>query len=167
MLEDVRALMAEFRALGLGEMQLETPGLSLKLKAALSYDSSPAPVAVDETTPVVGAMPSPEAGFSRKENSAETGSLSGTTEVGSADDLTPVRSPLVGVCYLAESPEAAPFVKEGQQVVAGDVLCTIEAMKTFSNLTAPVSGVVRQVLVADGAAVGVDDVLFTLEAHRD
>ncbi len=58
-----------------------------------------------------------------------------------------VLSPMVGIVYLSPEPDAPPFVTAGQQVEAGQTLLLIEAMKSFSPITAPIGGVVKQVLV--------------------
>jgi acetyl-CoA carboxylase biotin carboxyl carrier protein len=77
-------------------------------------------------------------------------------------DATVVRSPLVGLVYRARDPEQPPFVAVGQQVKAGDVLCLIEAMKLFNEITAPVDGTVQQIHFENGALVEYDAPLFTL-----
>lgn len=62
-------------------------------------------------------------------------------------------SPMVGVFYVAPSPNDPPFVKVGQQVQAGDTLGIIEAMKIMNPLEATQSGVVAEILVEDGDVV--------------
>lgn len=74
-----------------------------------------------------------------------------------------IKSPMVGVLYLSASPEAADYVKVGDTVQEGDVLCLIEAMKTFNQIKAPRSGVVREILAASGSAVEYDEPLFVIE----
>lgn len=74
-----------------------------------------------------------------------------------------VKSPMVGTVYLAPSPDAAPFVKIGQSVVAGDLLCIVEAMKMFNNIEADVSGVIKECLIENGQPVEYDQPLFTIE----
>ncbi len=56
------------------------------------------------------------------------------------DDTTLVRSPIVGTYYDAPSPGAAPFVKVGDSVEAGQVLCIIESMKLMNEIEAEVAG---------------------------
>jgi acetyl-CoA carboxylase biotin carboxyl carrier protein len=64
-----------------------------------------------------------------------------------------VTSPMVGTVYLQPEPGASPFVTVGQSVKAGDTLLIIEAMKTMNQIPAPHAGVVRRILVEDGAPV--------------
>ena len=74
-----------------------------------------------------------------------------------------VKSPMVGVLYLSPSPEEANYVKIGDVVKEGDVLCLIEAMKTFNQIKAPFGGVIKEILVDSGSAVEFDEPLFVIE----
>ena len=58
-----------------------------------------------------------------------------------------VKSPMVGVAYLSADPDSAAYVKVGQHVKAGDTLLLIEAMKTFNEIKAPKSGVIKKLLL--------------------
>ncbi len=72
---------------------------------------------------------------------------------GAGEDGEVVKSPMVGTFYRAPSPDAAPFVQEGDTVAAGESLCIIEAMKMMNQIEAPVSGTVRKFLVENGAPI--------------
>ena len=71
-----------------------------------------------------------------------------------------VRSPMVGWCHIKPSPAAAPFVEVGSRVTPDTVVCLIEAMCVFNEITAGFHGVVSEVVVADGAPVDYNRVLF-------
>lgn len=71
-----------------------------------------------------------------------------------------VKAPLVGVFYTSATPGEASFVKEGDTVERGQVLCLIEAMKMMNELNSPVRGVVRRVLAENEAVVSFGQVLF-------
>ena len=73
-----------------------------------------------------------------------------------------LRSPMVGTFYASSSPEAAPFVKIGQTVKAGDTLCIIEAMKMFNQIEADTAGTVVAVLAQSGQPVEFDEPLFVI-----
>ena len=64
-----------------------------------------------------------------------------------------VKSPMVGTAYLQASPEAPPFCQPGDKVKKGQTLLIVEAMKTMNQIPAPRAGVVRRILVEDGAPV--------------
>ncbi len=82
------------------------------------------------------------------------------TSITSAND---VRSPMVGVFYSAPSPDAEPFVKLGDHVHKGDVLCIIEAMKLMNEITAEVDGEVVDICVENGQLVEFDQCLMRIE----
>lgn len=66
---------------------------------------------------------------------------------------TPINSPMTGIYYSAPNPGAAPFVKEGDHVTAGQVVGLIEAMKVFNEIVATISGVVTRMEAQDGRLV--------------
>lgn len=74
-----------------------------------------------------------------------------------------IKSPMVGTFYGSPSPDAANYVKEGQEVKKGDVLCIIEAMKIMNKIEAENSGKVVKILVKDGDPVQFDQPLFIVE----
>jgi acetyl-CoA carboxylase biotin carboxyl carrier protein len=64
-----------------------------------------------------------------------------------------ITAPLAGTCHLAPEPGAAVFVTPGAQVRAGQTVCVIEAMKMMTEVTAPQSGVISEILIGNGADV--------------
>ena len=74
-----------------------------------------------------------------------------------------VKSPMVGVAYLSSDPKSAPYVKNGQHVKAGDVLLLIEAMKTFNEIKAPKSGIIKKIIALNSQPVEYGDHLIIFE----
>ena len=74
-----------------------------------------------------------------------------------------VKSPMVGVAYLSSDPSAAPYITEGQHVKQGDILLLIEAMKTFNEIKAPKSGVIKKIIVLNSQPVEFGDDLVIFE----
>jgi acetyl-CoA carboxylase biotin carboxyl carrier protein len=72
-------------------------------------------------------------------------------------------SPMVGTFYRAPSPDSAPYIKEGQEIVEDSVVCIIEAMKVMNEIKAEVRGVITEVLVENGAAVQFGQPLFRVK----
>jgi acetyl-CoA carboxylase biotin carboxyl carrier protein len=70
---------------------------------------------------------------------------------------------MVGTCYLAAEPGAAPFIAPGKQVAAGDTLLIVEAMKVMNPIVATRAGKVTQVLVENGQPVEFDQPLVIVE----
>ena len=74
-----------------------------------------------------------------------------------------VLSPMVGTFYRAASPEAPPFIREGDVVNEDTVMCIIEAMKLMNEIKAEQKGKVLQILVENGMPVEFNQPLFILE----
>lgn len=74
-----------------------------------------------------------------------------------------IRSPIVGTFYATPSPDAAPFVKVGDQVGPDTTVCIVEAMKVFNEVPAECSGKIVAVLVQSGDAVEFGQPLFRVE----
>ncbi|MBR5793038.1 MAG: acetyl-CoA carboxylase biotin carboxyl carrier protein [Anaerotignum sp.] len=70
-----------------------------------------------------------------------------------SSDAVEQKSPLVGTVYLAPQVGAEPFVKVGDQVKKGDVLCIVESMKMFNNIEAELDGTIEAVCVDNGQVV--------------
>src|SRR5262249_34220890 len=82
------------------------------------------------------------------------------------EDLHQVKSPIVGTFYEAPSPGSLPFVKPGDQVAAGQVLCIIEAMKLMNEIESDASGEVVKVLVKNGQPVEYGQALFAIRPRK-
>ena len=74
-----------------------------------------------------------------------------------------VKSPMVGVAYLSADPDSPAYVKIGQHVKAGDILLLIEAMKTFNEIKAPKSGVIKKIVALNSQPVEYGDHLIIFE----
>ncbi|MDB4861377.1 acetyl-CoA carboxylase biotin carboxyl carrier protein [Alphaproteobacteria bacterium] len=74
-----------------------------------------------------------------------------------------VKSPMVGVAYLSADPDSPAYVKVGQHVKAGDTLLLIEAMKTFNEIKAPKSGVIKKIIALNSQPVEFGDHLLIFE----
>ncbi|MDH7638867.1 acetyl-CoA carboxylase biotin carboxyl carrier protein [Sphingomonas oryzagri] len=80
-----------------------------------------------------------------------------------ADHPGLVKSPMVGTCYLAAEPGAAPFISVGKSIAAGETLLIVEAMKVMNPIVATKAGKVTQVLVENGQPVEFDQPLVIVE----
>ena len=74
-----------------------------------------------------------------------------------------IRSPMVGTFYRSSSPDKPPYVKVGDTIEQGAVVCIIEAMKLFNEIESEISGKVAKVMVEDATPVEYDQVLFLIE----
>ncbi|HEV2962967.1 MAG TPA: acetyl-CoA carboxylase biotin carboxyl carrier protein [Candidatus Angelobacter sp.] len=83
-----------------------------------------------------------------------------------AEELHIVKSPIVGTFYEAPAPGAPPFVKIGDSVEAGQVLCIIEAMKLMNEIETDIAGEIVQKLVANNQAVEYGQPLFAIRPRK-
>jgi oxaloacetate decarboxylase alpha subunit len=80
------------------------------------------------------------------------------------DNYQVVKSPMVGTFYRAASPTSDPFINDGDEVVLGQTLCILEAMKLMNEVSSEVEGVVRRILVENAQPVEFGQELFYIEA---
>ena len=95
------------------------------------------------------------------ENVPEKANTQKNNEVVKEEDI--VKSPMVGVAYLSADPNSPPYVKIGQHVKAGDTLLLIEAMKTFNEIKAPRSGIIKKIVVLNSQPIEFGDTLIIFE----
>lgn len=107
-------------------------------------------------SPVAPAVPMPIAPVP----TAPTTELAPTEKTD--DGLHEVLSPMVGTFYRSPSPEADPFVSEGDRIESGQTVCIIEAMKIMNEIPADVQGEVVEILVGDGQPVEYNQALFKI-----
>lgn len=84
----------------------------------------------------------------------------------STADLHVIKSPIVGTFYSSPTPGAPPFMRVGDQVKAGQVLCIIEAMKLMNEIESDVGGQVMRVFVENGQPVEYGEPLFAIHPSR-
>ena len=96
-----------------------------------------------------------------KKNSKKTSEINSVAEEVKEENI--IKSPMVGVAYLSADPDSSAYVKIGQHVKAGDTVLIIEAMKTFNEIKAPKSGVIKKILALNSQPVEYGDHLIIFE----
>ena len=135
--KEIRALLELLREYGLTEIEVEREGERLRLR------KEPAPASgVHPAAPPVAA---------------------GTAVRADASSLLTIEAPMVGTFYRSPAPDAQPFVREGDPVRKGQVVCIIEAMKLMNEIESQVTGRVTKVLVENAQPVEYGQPLFVLE----
>jgi acetyl-CoA carboxylase biotin carboxyl carrier protein len=158
-LEELRELVDFLKANGIAEFDLDQDDLKVRIKfagdpaaasgldmAQLSRLMASAPAAA----PAAAAVPASAAA----ELAAEM-----------EEKLHEVKSPIVGTFYESPSPGAPPFVKIGDQVEVGQVLCIVEAMKLMNEIEADVAGEVVKRIASSGQPVEYGQPLFAIRAR--
>jgi acetyl-CoA carboxylase biotin carboxyl carrier protein len=83
------------------------------------------------------------------------------------EGLIAITTPLAGLFYRAASPDAAPYVREGDVVEPGQIVGLVEAMKVFNEIHAETGGIVDAILVESGQTVRSGQTLITLRAEPE
>ena len=97
--------------------------------------------------------------ISEKENNVHSTDINQDSVIG--EEFT---APLVGTFYQSAKPGTPPFVKEGDSITKGQIICIIEAMKIFNEIEAEHSGIVKKILVKDGTPVEYGQALMIIDA---
>ncbi|MEF2279856.1 acetyl-CoA carboxylase biotin carboxyl carrier protein [Deinococcus sp. YIM 134068] len=177
--DDLKKILDALSAADVREFSLQTGSYTLDLKrgpqagmgngASTSASSAssapspaftPAPAATSTTTPA-SSTPAETTAPTPPAPTAEPTIPAAGSPARSAG--TPVKAPIVGTFYTASSPDAAPYVKVGDTVQAGQVLCIIEAMKLMNEIEAETGGTVREILVKNAEPVEYGQTLFIIE----
>jgi acetyl-CoA carboxylase biotin carboxyl carrier protein len=145
----LRDLAAILNDTGLAEIEIEQPGLRLRVargtQQVMAY-AQPAPSA-PAPAPVAAAA-APAAAPAAADPAKHPGA---------------VKSPMVGTTYRAPAPGSANFIEVGQEVKAGQTMIIIEAMKTMNQIPAPRAGKVTHIFVTDGQPVEFGEALVVIE----
>ena len=141
-LKDVRKLCELLREYDLSELEVEREGERLRVRRELAAAHPPAAATAAPLGAAAAAQPA------RDEPRG---------------DLLAVEAPMVGTFYRAASPEAQAYVREGDLVKKGQVVCIIEAMKLMNEIESKIAGRVAKVLVENAQPVEYGQPLFLLE----
>jgi acetyl-CoA carboxylase biotin carboxyl carrier protein len=139
------------------EFELERGDLKVRVKrgsepAVVHMAPVPAP-----TAPIATAAPAAAVGATAPP-ATPTAPVEAAEEVG----LHIVKSPIVGTYYEAPSPGSPPFIKVGDTVSAGQVLCIVEAMKLMNEIESDVAGEVVKILVTNNQPIEYGQSLFAI-----
>ncbi|PCH96074.1 MAG: acetyl-CoA carboxylase, biotin carboxyl carrier protein [Bacteroidetes bacterium] len=173
-LSEIQELIKFVSRSGVSEVELELKDFKIVIKTPprkkrgelILHDADtvvvqPVVPGVAAPTHVVVTPPTPG------EDSASTPAATTGDESEEAADsnLITVKAPMIGTFYRASAPDKPPFVSVGDEVVEGDVIFIIEAMKLFNEIEAEVSGKIVKVLVDDASPVEYDQPIFLVEPH--
>ena len=144
----IRTLAQILQDTGLTEIEISEKDSRIRVVRAPAIIQAAVPVAAAAAAPAAVAAPAAP-------NPAEITDF--------AHHPGAVKSPMVGVAYLAPEPGAANYVTLGQQVTAGQTLLLIEAMKTFNQIKSPKAGTVSRILIAGGVPCEYGEVLMVID----
>lgn len=147
-IEEIKQLIELVDASKLDELELEVKDTKLKLKKN------------KEVTEVVSSAPVAAPAAPTPQTTAPTQAAVEETPAAESENLEVITSPMVGTFYASRTPEDAPFVNPGSKVANDSIVCIIEAMKLFNDITADIDGEIAEVLVTNGELVEFGQPLF-------
>jgi len=144
--QEIKELLQIFEESGVAEIEVQRGENRLRLRRAPTTQELEAPVAAPPPPPAHAPAPAAAA-----------------AKTAPADaNHTLIKSPIVGTYYDAPSPGAPPFVKIGDTVEPGQVLCIIESMKLMNEIEAEMAGTLVHKLVENGRPVEYGEALFAI-----
>ncbi len=153
--KEIKELIGIIQDSNLAEFNYKKDDLELKIRT----DKFSKNVTVSTPLPVVApVVPSAPAHVTEKSDGESDDSVS------TGSNVVEVKSPIVGTFFRSSGPDKDAFVKVGDIIEEGSVVCIVEAMKLFNEIESEVSGKIVKVLVDDSTPVEYDQPLFLVEA---
>ena len=147
--KDIKKLVELVEDAQISHLSIDEKGVKIEIKKELAASSTavvlpqaPAPVAAQPVSEVSTSQPVPD-----------------ISQVG----LLEIKSEMIGTFYDSPNPDSVAFVKVGDRVKKGDVVCILEAMKLFNEIESEVNGVIEKVCVNTGDAIEFGQVLFLVK----
>lgn len=162
--KEIKDLIASIGDSNLTEFKLEKKDFKLSIKTdkqskTISQIVSHAPAILPAAAPAIAA---PAAAPAPAQDNATSAAPAETTSADTSK-LLEIKSPIVGTFYRSPSPDKDAFVKVGDTVEVGSVVCIVEAMKLFNEIESEVSGKIAKVMLDDSSPVEYDQVLFLVD----
>jgi acetyl-CoA carboxylase biotin carboxyl carrier protein len=148
--KELKELIEFLKEQDIAEFELERGDVKVRIKRGTPIAIAPAALPISAPTVPFAAAAQPAA------------APAAPTSTSADEGLHQVKSPIVGTFYESPSPGSPPFVKPGDTVEAGQVLCIIEAMKLMNEIEADVSGELVKRLVNNGQPVEYGQPLFSI-----
>ena len=145
-IDEIRELIQLLSDTGIAELEVQRGENRVRIRKSFGSE-----VVVQSASPAVAATPAPAAATLK----ADT-----PPPAKSGPELFYAKSPIVGTFYESASPETPPFVRIGEHITPGKVLCIIESMKLMNEIEADIAGIVESKLVQNGQPVEYGEALF-------
>ncbi len=161
-IEEIRELIQLVVETGVAEIEVQRGDNKVRIRRTFgnSADVLVSPAGAPVATSA--AQPHALAASANSENAALAQSSSKAASAATGPDTVIIKSPIVGTYYDAASPDTPAFVKVGDSVEPGQVLCIIESMKLMNEIEAEVAGTIISKLTENGRPVEYGEALFAL-----
>jgi acetyl-CoA carboxylase biotin carboxyl carrier protein len=166
--KEIQELIKLIQKSNLTEFKLKEGEFELSIRTE-KYQSGKAPQIVTSSAPPVmqmqsAATPAPQAETAQEaQKAAPKADQPAGAPADDESNYLPIKSPMVGTFYRSPTPDKPAYMKVGDVIEKGDVVCIIEAMKLFNEIEAEHGGRVVKVLVEDAQPVEYDQVLFLVD----
>jgi acetyl-CoA carboxylase biotin carboxyl carrier protein len=160
-IKEVKELINEILQSDISEFELEHTGTKLKLRRGFAPEhnaAAPAPVYVSHAP----SAPTP----AQKTVAATSASAAAAGEEDDEVGLHIITSPIVGTFYRSPSPGTDPFIKIGDTVEEGNVLCIVEAMKLMNEIPSDMAGEIARIFVENAHPVEYGQKLFAIRPRK-
>lgn len=157
--KEIQELVKMFSKSGIGELKIEQENFAIKLKSNESFTQIVSGGMVSSTPMSMMQASAPVTSASSSQSSAE----SSAPVAKSGGNEKTIKAPMIGTFYRSAGPDKEPFVKVGDRVEVGQVICIIEAMKLFNEIESDQAGTIVKVLLNDSNPVEYDQPLFIIE----
>ena len=154
-LEEIRELIHLVKETGVAELEVQRGDSRVRIRLSSPAENQFVPSAIYHTAAAPAATSASAEG---------TGKPDHTGPPPPDPNVVLVKSPIVGTFYESSAPGIAAFVRVGERVQPGKVLCIIESMKLMNEIEAEVAGVIESRLVPNGQPVEYGEALFAIRA---
>jgi acetyl-CoA carboxylase biotin carboxyl carrier protein len=148
-IEEIRELIQLVSDTGVAELEVQRGENRVRIRRAFAEAHDIAVPGLQAAQKTAGANPTASGGKPEPEDVSDR-------------DLVTVKSPIVGTFYESASPNSPPFVRVGETVQPGKVLCIIESMKLMNEIEAEIGGVIVSKLVPNAQPVEYGEALFAI-----
>ena len=160
--KEIKELIEFLIEKNIAEFELERGDVKVRIKRA-----SPEPQQVERIISVPAVhIPGPQTPVVAPPPHAAVTHVIPQAAAEKAEDLHRVKSPMVGTYYESPSPGSPPFIKPGDVIEVGQILCIVEAMKLMNEIEADVAGEVVECLVKNGQPIEYGQDLFAIRAKK-
>jgi acetyl-CoA carboxylase biotin carboxyl carrier protein len=158
--DEIRELINLATETGIDELEVQRGDNRVRIRRSIAGNRE---LVLAQPAAPPAAAPKAEAAAAPASHSA--GAKEPPKEPSADPNLLLVRSPIVGTFYEGSAPGSPPFVRVGERVQPGKVLCIIESMKLMNEIEAEVSGIVESKLVMNGQPVEYGEALFAIRSN--
>ena len=158
--DEIKDLIKLVSKTGLGKVKIEKEDFQITISGNKNSKAEQ-PIIVQSPQPTM--MAAPASAPAAPSEPAPTPPAKDKPAKAEEDNLVTINSPMIGTFYRSSGPDKDAFVNVGSTFKVGDKLCIVEAMKTFNEIEAEISGKIVKVLVDDASPVDYDQPLFMVE----